>query len=368
MALRCGPFPGFQQPGTRIPINTQKRFQQQLSTCLLLAILCNSAADGAGKDDAGGTFGLFFENDLFSGTDEHYTSGVKLSWSSRNLEQLSDSPYANPLLPIFDLIPYINNKDHQKNLVFALGQNIYTPVDTETAVLITDDRPYAGWLYLGVGVVWKDAQVRNSLILDVGVIGSWSYAEQTQRQIHDLRGFESPKGWDNQLNDEVGFTLSYQRTWRWPPHARRSGLDWEVLPHAGVALGTVRTHANIGSEVRFGLNLPDDFGTAAIGPAATTSTPVDGYQAAARSRFDLGLYFFARAEGRAVGRNIFLDGNTFSDSHSVGSNVFVADLSAGAAVNYKNTKLAYALVYRTEEFDEQERGQVFGTLSLNWTF
>jgi len=38
------------------------------------------------------------------------------------------------------------------------------------------------------------------------------------------------------------------------------------------------------------------------------------------------------------------------------------------AVNYKNTKLAYALVYRTKEFKGQEDGQLFGTVSLNWTF
>lgn len=48
--------------------------------------------------------------------------------------------------------------------------------------------------------------------------------------------------------------------------------------------------------------------------------------------------------------------------------MFVADLSVGAAVNIKNTKLAYAFVYRTKEFSEQEDAQVFGTVSLNWTF
>jgi len=57
------------------------------------------------------------------------------------------------------------------------------------------------------------------------------------------------------------------RKWRWPEHARRSGFDWEVLPHAGIALGTVRTFANAGAELRTGLNLPDDFGTASIGRA-----------------------------------------------------------------------------------------------------
>ena len=329
---------------------------------------CVSLVSAAGKDDAGGTFGVYLENDLFTGTDQHYTSGFKVSWSSRDLEQLGDSKYASPFLPIFNLLPYIDETSYQKNLVFALGQNIYTPVNTDARALILGDRPYAGWLYLGIGVVWKNADVRNSLVLDVGVIGPWSYGEETQSFIHDLRGFDSPNGWDNQLENEVGFTLAYERLWRWPKHERRSGFDWEVLPHAGMALGTVRTFANVGAEIRAGLNLPDDFGTPSIGPAATTSTPVDGLLGADRSRFDIGAYLFARVDGRAVARNIFLDGNTYTDSHSVDSNPLVADLSAGVAVNYKNTKVAYALVYRTKEFKGQDEGQTFGTVSLNWTF
>jgi len=210
--------------------------------------------------------------------------------------------------------------------------------------------------------------VRNSLVLDIGVVGPLSYAQEAQRLIHDMRDLDHPNGWDNQLHNELGFTLAYERMWRWPKHERRSGFDWEVLPHAGAAVGTVKTYANLGAEIRVGLNLPDDFGTAAIGSSATTSTPVDGPQGADRSWFDLGLYLFARADGRAVGRNIFLDGNTFRDSPSVGHNPFVADISIGAAVNIKNTKLAYAFVYRTKEFREQPEAQVFGTVSLNWTF
>jgi len=52
----------------------------------------------------------------------------------------------------------------------------------------------------------------------------------------------------------------------------------------------------------------------------------------------------------------------------VGHNVFVADLSTGFVINYRNTKLAYAIVYRTKEFNAQIAPQVFGTVSLNWTF
>jgi len=317
---------------------------------------------------AGGTLSIYMENDLFAGTDRYYTSGVKLAWSSADLQNYSDSRYASPFLPLFNLLPYINQMDYQKNLVFALGQNIYTPDNTEASTLVKGDRPYAGWLYLGVGVVWKDAAVRNSLVLNMGVVGSWSYAQEAQRLVHDLRGLDHPNGWDNQLHNELGVVAIYEREWRWPKHARRVGFDWEVLPHAGIALGNVQTYANLGGELRAGLNLPDDFGTAAIGPAATTSTPVDGRLGAQRSRFDLGLYVFARADGRAVAHNIFLDGNTFGNSPSVDRKWLVGDLSVGAAVNYKNTKVAYAFVYRTKEFYGQKEPQVFGTVSVNFAF
>jgi hypothetical protein len=271
-------------------------------------------------------------------------------------------------LGLFNLLPYINEKAYQKNLLFALGQNIYTPEDTDRKDLITSDRPYAGYLYLGVGVAWKTAEVRNTLALNIGVVGSWSGAEQTQRFVHDARGFDHPRGWANQLHNELGLTAVYLRNWRWPKHTRRSGFDWELLPHAGVAVGNVQTYANLGGELRVGLNLPDDFGTAAIGPAASTSTPVDGALATPRSVFDIGLYVFGRVDGRAVAHNIFLDGNTFGESPSVERKLAVADLSVGLGANYKNTKLAYALVYRTEEFKGQKGGQVFGTVSVNFAF
>jgi hypothetical protein len=63
-----------------------------------------------------------------------------------------------------------------------------------------------------------------------------------------------------------------------------------------------------------------------------------------------------------------LDGNTFGNSPSVDRKWFVADLSLGASVNYRNTKLTYALVYRTKEFYGQDEGQLFGSVTVNFAF
>src|SRR3546814_17784538 len=103
-----------------------------------------------------------------------------------------------------------------------------------------------------------------------------------------------------------------------------NNLGVDVTPHLGAALGNVYTYGAGGLTLRFGEDLPDDYGPPRIRPALPGSDyfrPTD----------DFGWYFFAGAEGRIVARNIFLDGNTFKDSHSVDKRPLVADLQAGLA-------------------------------------
>ncbi len=100
-------------------------------TTLLIATVLfihtgTSQARAAEPDSSDGTLSIYFENDLFAGTDRYYTNGVKLSWSSTDLAKFSDTPYASPLLPLLNRIPFVNKPDYQKNLTFSLGQNIYT--------------------------------------------------------------------------------------------------------------------------------------------------------------------------------------------------------------------------------------------------
>ena len=316
-----------------------------------------------------GTFSFYFENDLFGGTDQRYTNGVRLSWTSPDLKKFSESAFTGPFGTQIDELPWINASAYQRNVAFVLGQSMFTPTDIQETELIEDDRPYAGWLYTGLGFIWKNQHVRNALTLNIGVVGPSAYAQETQDFIHELRDIPKARGWDNQLHDELGVVLGFQRMWRWPQHERRAGLDWEALPFIGANLGNVRISASVGGEFRFGYNLPDDFGTETIGAAATTTTPMEGGQRASRSRWTgFGTHLFVRAEGQAVARDIFLDGNTFGDSPSVDKLPFTADLSAGLSVNYKDVKLTYAYVYRTEEFRGQDGGQSFGSLTLSIPF
>jgi lipid A 3-O-deacylase len=78
--------------------------------------------------------------------------------------------------------------------------------------------------------------------------------------------------------------------------------------------------------LRIGDFADDDFGPARIRPGVPGGDGVSDVSAG----FD--WYVFAGAEGRYVAHNIFLDGNTFADSHSVDRRPFVLDIQLGATL------------------------------------
>ena len=99
-------------------------------------------------------------------------------------------------------------------MVISVGQAMYTPSDKTRTDVILNDRPYAGWLYLGLGWNARDALHLNTVELDVGVVGPASMAQQSQNFIHDLRSLDRFAGWDNQLHNELGVQLVSERKTR----------------------------------------------------------------------------------------------------------------------------------------------------------
>ena len=79
-------------------------------------------------------------------------------------------------------------------------------------------------------------------------------------------------------------------------------------------------------------------------------------------------YFFVGAEGRAVARDIFLDGNNFRESPSIDSKPWVTDFQAGLAVLFQRVRVSYTQIIRTPEFEGQQRPDFFGSLSLSARF
>ena len=82
----------------------------------------------------------------------------------------------------------------------------------------------------------------------------------------------------------------------------------------------------------------------------------------------LSWYFYAGVDGRYVANNIFLDGNTNKDSHSVERRKWVGDAQIGFVANTRSFRLAYSYVVRSREFEGQSEHNRFGSLTLSVLF
>lgn len=310
--------------------------------------------DQAPPPDPYGTLTFATENDVFGGgTDRYYTNGLLLSYRSPS----ADLP--RPLAWLNDQLEWVLGPGTLR-WGAAVGQSIYTPQDTYRSNPDPRDRPYAGYLYGSVSLSRVTELTSRTVELQLGVVGPAALGEQVQNNYHRLLNIRRVDGWDYQLKDEAALTAIYEQKWR-VPTGSVAGIDTELVPSVSASVGNVQTYAAAGGTFRIGQGLDSDFGPPRIRPGLSGSGWVQP-----RENFE--WYVFAGLEGRAVARDIFLDGNTFRDSRSVDKRVFVGDFQAGAAVVYRGVRFALTQVWRSEEFYGQSGRQKFGSLSVSFRF
>lgn len=306
----------------------------------------------------GGTYTLLVENDVFTGSDQHYTNGLRLSYLSRQ----DDVP--DYIRKFAAAMPFVE-LGARLRAGYALGHNIYTPNNIKAAELVEDERPYAGYLYAGMAVVAEsDSRAGNILDtweLDIGIVGPSALGKEVQNSFHHMIGVRQAEGWRNQLEDEIAVSLTHERKWRHLWRHPDSGLGVDLTPHVGGSLGNLATYLNLGAMVRVGEGLARDYGPPRIRPSLPGSgffLPYDG----------MGWYVYAGLDGRVTAHNIFLDGNTFADSHSVDSKTWVGDVQMGVVLTFDRVRIAYTHIYRTREFEGQKEGDNFGAIGISARF
>jgi lipid A 3-O-deacylase len=129
----------------------------------------------------------------------------------------------------------------------------------------------------------------------------------------------------------------------------------------GINLGNINADAAVGATFRLGFDLPADYGPPRIRP----SLPGSDFFIPTK---ELGGYLFTTIGVRAVGRNIFLDGNTFGNSPHVNKEIMVGSLQVGAAITYGEMRLSYSQVYMSKEYTTQQHPEEFGVVTLSCRF
>ena len=308
-------------------------------------------------------FSIIEENDsILFDSDRYYTQGLQLNYLGETVDPAS--AWASPFDFLSDhigIFPSAGRIDRRYELTF--GQEIYTPSNIHRNHPDTDDRPYAGWLYGGIGLLQDtDRRQLDHLELQLGVVGPTSFANQVQNDWHQFIGVQTAKGWNNQINNEPGVMLSYEHKWRFL-QGLGDGFAVDAIPELGGTVGNVMTYGEASTMLRFGRNLEADYGPEHMRPSLSgtnyfNSDALDG---------PFGFYFYIGAQGRAVARNIFLDGNTFEDSSSVDKKVFVGDVSGGLSLFWSSAvKFDTSVVYRSKELSGQKDNEKYAGFNLTF--
>ncbi len=342
-----------QQDGSR-----QVSFRLVLGAAGLLAV-DPAQVRAAPLEDPYSTWTLQAENDAVStlkGTsDEYYTSGLRIGWTSGTTNQ-------PPAVPWLGRAVWGDNSGSVQRISLGLQQLLFTPQQTQINPPNPRDRPYAGVLLATANLISDTDTTRSLLGVQAGVLGSYAGGYQVQNGFHSIIGDTPNRGWSHQLPNQPVLQLQVARIWRFPV-VNAFGVSVDLLPSVEAAGGDFRTYAQLGGTVRIGQGLDSDFGTPRIEPGLDGT---DAFKATRRFAW----YGFAGADGQAVGYDATLEGSTFRSGEPHVSKIWdVGEFEAGLALLYHGVRLAYTQTWQTPEFNGSRAGLFnFGSVALSAKF
>lgn len=154
--------------------------------CVLLTI---SIVNGYAADLDRRHVSIQFENDVLAETDRYYTHATRF-----------DYQFALNHNPVWldwyrKLLPDAGNRDTV--LGIFLAQYIYTPSDITIPNPPEDERPYGGWLHVGIqGTSIENSDLADAVAVNLGIIGPASWSADDLDDVSNLLGrSETPAPW-----------------------------------------------------------------------------------------------------------------------------------------------------------------------------
>ncbi|WP_428739030.1 lipid A deacylase LpxR family protein [Sulfurimonas sp.] len=290
------------------------------------------------------------ENDADFREDNDYTYGSELSVLF----------YRKDINNSFLHIPFTDYKNQDNYISISYAQQIYTPFDLESPDIIVDDRPYAGFSYLKSGLYQSYNNNLKTLVLQIGIVGPSSKMRTVQKSIHSLVGSIDPLGWNHQIQDEFILQLNYSHK-----QYIEISKNIAVIPEYGVELGNASTKVYAIGLFRWGNYLPKDYGSCQIDNTNYNKIPL---KAQTKYKNKLGYVLNLSLKTNLVIHDIFLDGNSFKNSHSVDKNSFVAEIGYGFSINYGKFSIDYLRKHLSHQFKTQDRFHSYGSLIFSYNF
>jgi lipid A 3-O-deacylase len=305
---------------------------------------------------------LSFENDVFFKDDGLYSNGLFLTWGYNHVDALNAENLPYWVASLAQQTHLVSAANKQYSISYGFGQALQTAIDLSVETLIKEDAPYVGLLAWEVNLLAYDHFVSDEVGLILGAVGPMAGGEFVQSFVHDLTGGKQPQGWDNQINNEFIFRVQARRTWRLYQTDFGSDLfntQFDFLTGIDGGLGNLRSDVATGMGFRFGQQLDKNFGSATV-------FPVQKFNRMNYSPY--GWYFFVNVSARYVANDIFINGNTFHDSHSVELIHTQVAFSTGIMANIYDFSILYTLLRISDEYEGQAEASRFGSLAITYHF
>jgi len=343
-----------------------------LPLAVLVPSLSYSAASAGEAPEDGefdwtaGGIRIEYDNDLLVNSDDKFTNGFSLQWHSRAREDWDDT--RAPGWTTFGRhLPGMQSADLFKRVGLAIGQNMQTPTDLSVTELIVGDVPYAGSLGFEVNWIAFDDDVFRGYALIVGVVGSLSGAEQTQKWIHELIGGDEPMGWDNQIPDELGVNFNGMFKKKLFSIEGSNHLSADLALNADFGLGTALTFGEVAAEFRFGWNVPVGFAFVPdpIGRSIAYDATIPHKQ-----RWRTSIYLSVVRRQIYMQHFVFLDGSLWRDTHGVDYDKWQHQTIVGLHLTRRRWGVHVSLWDSSANVRSElaGSGNDFGTIAFEWRF
>lgn len=285
-------------------------------------------------------------------TDEEYTNGVVAS-----LETLGGSFWGSRL---GGGAPACGADTSRTGRCLAttvsIGQDMYTPNLFRAPFSSPDwedERPYAGWLWLGV--TGRSVSRRSSRVVDaqLGVTGKPALGQVSQQVFHwiNQKYTRRATGWETQVGFQPGVQLGYTHSLLAARGFVGSKAVIDLVPSASVVAGTVRSAADAGARLRLGYNLSHPFD-----PRAT------------RVRGPIEFFVSASGRGAYVAHDFSLDGSLLERDRRVDRVPGVREYAFGAGLRLHHLRLDWEATTRSRQYGTGPLHHAFSSMTATWEF
>ncbi len=188
------------------------------SLCIWCVLASETVLSQVDANNAGPSHQIEFrhDNDFFLLSDNYYSSGLYLNYSTILKKG------------------FFSANDEQ--LAFTIGQEVYTPSQTQSSNSANFDRPYAG--FSGIRTSWSRARESklSEVSLLLGLAGLNSGAGGLQRWFHNLVGISESPLWVDELPNSFHANLYFSQIKEWNISSAPLGILFAFK--SNLALGT----------------------------------------------------------------------------------------------------------------------------------